>query len=175
MKNNGSIVALDIHKGKLLRLESEMQRLGISIVKTLCRNLETENLQQQLDPFDRILLDAPCSGLGIIRRNPDIKWRMSKKNLAKFKTRQLALLHNLSRLVKPSGILVYAVCSPETEENEDVVNEFLKKQAEFVIDIQFEELPDKMHSVQAPNGWFKTLPHFSHMDGFSFVRLKRTQ
>ena len=175
MENNGSIVALDIHKGKLLRLEAEMRRLGISIVKTLCRNLENENLQQQLDPFDRILLDAPCSGLGVIRRNPDIKWRMSKKNLLKFKSRQLALLHNLARLVKPSGVLVYAVCSPEIEENEDVVNEFLKKQAEFVIDKQFEGLPDKMHSVQAPNGWFKTFPHFSHMDGFSFVRLKRTQ
>jgi 16S rRNA (cytosine967-C5)-methyltransferase len=75
--------------------------------------------------------------------------------------------------VKPSGVLVYAVCSPEPEENEDVVNEFLKKHHEFVIDKQVEELPDEMRSVMDLNGWFKTFPRFSHMDGFSFVRLKR--
>ncbi len=175
MKNEGSIVALDISEHKLLRLESEMVRLGISIVKTSCQDLENKNLQRQFNPFDRILLDAPCSGLGVVRRNPDIKWRMSRKNLAKFKGRQSALLHNLSSLVKPSGVLVYAVCSPEPEESEEVVNEFLKNHAEFAIDKQFEELSDKMLSIQAANGWYKTFPQFSHMDGFSFVRLKRAQ
>ena len=175
MKNNGSVVALDINEHKLLRLESEMLRLGISIVETSRQDLENKNLQRQFNPFDRILLDAPCSGLGVVRRNPDIKWRMLKTDLAKFKCRQLALLRNLSPLVKPSGVLVYAVCSPEPEENEDVVNEFLKNHAEFVIDKQFEGPPDKMLSIQAANGWYKTFPHFSHMDGFSFVRLKKAQ
>jgi len=175
MKNEGSIVALDIHEEKLVHLKSEMLRLGITIVETLRRNLEKSNLQQQLDPFDRILLDAPCSGLGVMRRNPDIKWRTSKKNLTKFKNKQLALLDNVSRLLKSSGVLVYAVCSPEPEENEDVVNEFLKNHREFAIDKQFDGLPDKMLSIQTANGWYKTFPHFSHMDGFSFVRLKRTQ
>ncbi len=175
MKNEGSIVAVDINEGKLLRLESEMQRLGISIVKTSCQDLENKNLQRKFNPFDRILLDAPCSGLGVMRRNPDIKWRTSRKNLAKFKDRQLTLLHNLSLLVKPSGVLVYAVCSPEPEENEDIVNDFLKNHAEFGIDKPFEGLPDKMLSIQAADGWYKTFPHFSHMDGFSFVRLKRTR
>jgi 16S rRNA (cytosine967-C5)-methyltransferase len=175
MKNEGSIVALDINAAKLVRLESEMQRLGISIVKTFRQDLEIKNLQPKFNQFDRILLDAPCSGLGVMRRNPDIKWRTSKKKLAVFNRRQLTLLHNLSRLVKPSGVLVYAVCSPEPEENEDVVNEFLKKHAEFDIDKQVEGLPAKMLSIQAANGWFKTFPHFSYMDGFSFIRLIRTQ
>ena len=175
MKNEGSIVALDINAAKLVRLESEMQRLGISIVKTFRQDLEINNLQPKLNQFDRILLDAPCSGLGVMRRNPDIKWRTLKKNLAIYNGRQLALLHNSSLLVKPSGILVYAVCSPEPEENEDVVNEFLKKHAEFVIDKEVEGLPAKMLSIQAANGWFKTFPHFSYMDGFSFIRLIRTQ
>ena len=175
MKNEGSITAIDIHEEKLLELESEMMRLGVTIVTTSCRNLEKAKINQQLGPFDRILLDAPCSGLGVVRRNPDIKWRAAKKNLAKFKNKQLALLENLSLLVKSSGSLVYAVCSPEPEENENVVNDFLKNHREFVIDKQAEGLPDKIRSMQTANGWFKTFPHFNHMDGFSFVRLKQTQ
>jgi 16S rRNA (cytosine967-C5)-methyltransferase len=174
MQNRGSIVALDIHAGKLSRLKTEMQRLGITIVNPLCEDLEKIDLQQQLESFDRILLDAPCSGLGVMRRNPDIKWRISKKNLAIFVKKQQTFLENLSLLVKPSGILVYAVCSPEPEENEGVVNEFLKNHPEFVIDKQVKAIPNKMRSVEASNGWFKTFPRFSHMDGFSFVRLKRT-
>lgn len=173
MKNKGSVVANDIHEEKLLELESDMTRLGITIVTTSCRNLEQLESQQQLGPFDRILLDAPCSGLGVMRRNPDIKWRTSKNNLAKFRDKQLTLLDNLSPLVKSAGVLVYAVCSPEPEENEFVVDDFLKNHHEFVIDKQVEELPDKILSIQTAGGWYKTFPYFSHMDGFSFVRLKR--
>ena len=173
MKNEGAVVAIDINKEKLRRLRSEMQRLGISIVKTICQNLTDGNLPSQLQRFDRILLDAPCSGLGVIRRNPDIKWHTSKKNLIKFKDRQLALLENLSRLVSASGVLVYAVCSPEPEENEEVVNDFLKTHTEFVIDKHLEGLPEKMASIMTSNGFFKTFPHLSQMDGFSFVRLQR--
>jgi 16S rRNA (cytosine967-C5)-methyltransferase len=108
-----------------------------------------------------------------MRRNPDIKWRTSKKNLRKFKNKQLAFLKKLSMLVKPSGYLVYAVCSPEPEENETVINEFLKKNTEFVINKQIEGLSDKMVSVMAPNGFVKTFPHLNQMDGFAFVRLQR--
>jgi 16S rRNA (cytosine967-C5)-methyltransferase len=175
MRNEGSIAAIDIHGEKLLELESEMTRLGITIVTTSCRNLEQARIQDQLGPFDRILLDAPCSGIGVMRRNPDIKWRTTKKNLAKFKNKQVALLDNVSLLVKSSGVLVYAVCSPEPEENENVVNDFLINHREFVIDKGVDGLPDKLLSLQTANGWYKTFPHFSHMDGFSFVRLKRTQ
>jgi len=175
MENEGSITAIDSNPEKLLKLESEMLRLGITNVQTSCRNLEELIPQQQLGPFDRILLDAPCSGLGVVRRNPDIKWRTAKKYLTKFKAKQLALLDSVSRLLKPSGVLVYAVCSPEPEETEDVANEFLKNHCEFAIDELVEGFPDKMLSIQADNGWFRTFPHFSHMDGFSFVRLKRTR
>jgi len=175
MKNKGSIVAIDVKEDKLLLLESEMQRLGITIVETVCRDLEDEDRRPKLKPFDRLLLDAPCSGLGVMRRNPDIKWRATGNDLALPQGRQLGLLKNLARLVKPSGVLVYAVCSPEPEENEDVVNEFLKKSAEFVIDKEIQGLPDRMLSIQAADGWFKTFPHFSYMDGFSFIRLKRNQ
>jgi len=173
MKNEGVLVALDVSESKLSRLKADMQRLGISILSTLSHNLERELPRDQLPGFDRILLDAPCSGIGVMRRNPDIKWRSSKRNLTKYKTRQLRLLENLYRLVKPSGILVYAVCSPEPEENEEVVNEFLNNHDEFAISKQFGQLPDTVCSMADVPGVFKTFPHLKQMDGFYAVRLQR--
>ena len=173
MKNDGDLVALDVSESKLLRLKTDMQRLGISIVSVLIHNLERKLLRDLLPGFDRILLDAPCSGLGVMRRNPDIKWRSSKRNLTKYKTRQLRLLENLCHLVKPSGILVYAVCSPEPEENEAVVNEFLENHDEFVISKRFGQLPDALCAMADVPGVFKTFPHLKQMDGFYAVRLQR--
>ncbi|CAB1064380.1 16S rRNA (cytosine(967)-C(5))-methyltransferase (EC [Olavius sp. associated proteobacterium Delta 1] len=173
MKNEGVLVALDVSESKLLRLKTDMPRLDISILSTINHNLERKLPRDLLPAFDRILLDAPCSGLGVMRRNPDIKWRTSKRNLAKYKTRQIRLLENLSHLVKPSGILVYAVCSSEPEENKAVVNEFLKNHDEFVISKQFGQLPDTLCSMADVPGVFKTFPHLKQMDGFYAVRLQR--
>ena len=108
-----------------------------------------------------------------MRRNPDIKWRSSKRNLSKYNTRQLRLLENLCRLLKPSGILVYAVCSPEPEETEAVVNEFLKSHDEFVISNKSGQLPDTLGTVTDVPGVFKSFPHLKQMDGFYAVRLQR--
>jgi 16S rRNA (cytosine967-C5)-methyltransferase len=173
MKNKGIVVALDVAEGKLLRLENEMRRLGISIVTTICHNLENRLQQPQWVGFDRILLDAPCSGLGVMRRNPDIKWQKSKRNFLKYQTRQLRYMENLSQLVKPSGILVYTVCSPEPEENEEVIDHFLKNHTEFVIDKNFGGLSDKLGSMVTSDGFFKTFPELIQMDGFFSVRLRR--
>jgi 16S rRNA (cytosine967-C5)-methyltransferase len=174
MKNEGLVVALDISKSKLSRLTTDMQRLGASIVSPFKHDLEQKLLpRDRLPAFDRILLDAPCSGLGVVRRNPDIKWRFSKRNLTKYKTRQLRLLENLGPLLKPSGILVYAVCSPEPEENEAVVNEFLKNHDEFVISKEFGQLPDTLGAAANMPGVFKSFPHLRQMDGFFAVRLQK--
>ncbi|NNL77074.1 MAG: 16S rRNA (cytosine(967)-C(5))-methyltransferase RsmB [Desulfobacterales bacterium] len=173
MQNKGGVIALDIDKAKLLRLETEIQRLGISIVATVCHNLENKFDQPQLNSFDRVLLDAPCSSIGVMRRNPDIKWQKSEKKLTKYKSRQLRHLENLSHLVKPSGILVYAVCSPEPEENEEVMDEFLKMHPDFVIDKNPGGLPLKIGSAITANGFFNTYPNFNQMDGFFAARLQR--
>ena len=173
MNNAGNIVALDISEKKLQRLEAEMQRLGITIVSGRCFNLEKAPPSEQFTVFDRVLLDAPCTGLGVMRRNPDIKWRTSKKNFSKYRRRQIRLLDNTAGLVKPSGIFVYAVCSPEPEENEMVVEEFLKKHPEFVIDKRFGKLPDKICTMAPMPGVFKTYPLLSRMDGFFAVRLQK--
>ena len=173
MKNEGVLVALDVSQSKLSRLNTDMQRQGITILSTRSHNLEQKLPRNSLPGFDRILLDAPCSGLGVIRRNPDIKWRSSKRNLTKFKTRQLRLLENLSCLLKPSGILVYAVCSPEPEENEAVVNEFLKNHDKFAISKEFGQLPAAICAAADEPGVFRSFPHLKQMDGFYAVRLQR--
>jgi 16S rRNA (cytosine967-C5)-methyltransferase len=173
MKNQGVLLAVDVNQSKLLRLKSEMHRLGISILSALCHDLERGTPIMQFPGFDRILLDAPCSGLGVMRRNPDIRWRKFKKNLTQYKARQIRLMENLAPLVKISGILVYAVCSPEPEENQEVIDEFLKKFPEFVMDKEIGQLPDKLDPTAVSKGVFQTFPHLHQMDGFYAVRLKR--
>ena len=173
MHNAGGVAALDVNAKKLQRLEVEMQRLGITIVSTHCHDIESDFFPEQFMGFDRVLLDAPCSGLGVMRRNPDIKWRAAKRNLAKYKTRQIRLLNSISRVVKPSGILVYAVCSAEPEENELVIDQFLKKHPEFVINKELGQLPDKLRTTAEFSGAFKTYPMLSQMDGFFAIRLQR--
>ena len=173
MNNDGAIVAADTNAKKLLQLESEMQRLGVSIVSTQCRDLEHPFNQECFGVYDRIILDAPCSGLGVMRRNPDIKWLNCKKDLMHFKQTQIQLIHNLALLVKPNGILLYSVCSPEPEENEDVVKDFLKKNKDFVIDYGSGQLPGELGQLVKSQGCLRTYPDFSQMDGFFSIRLRR--
>ena len=173
MQNRGNITAMDKDKKKLQQLDEEMQRLGISIVHTTCHDLNFPLDPKQQGYFDRLLLDAPCSGLGVLRRNPDIKWKSSEAGLRRHGGVQKRFLENLAPLVKPNGILVYAVCSIEPEENEVVIATFLKKHPEFVIDKSLGKLTETLHSLVEPESGFKTLPLLNHMDGFYFARLKR--
>ena len=173
MKNKGAVIALDIDGEKLSQLEAAMQRLGVSIVSTLCLDLERGLPQAPAKGYDRILLDAPCSGLGVMRRNPDIKWHRSEKELAKNKTRQLRLMGNLAHAVKEDGFLVYAVCSPEPEENEEVIEQFLKRHPDFVIYDGYGRGANEIDKLVINRGFFKTFPHLTQMDGFFSVRLQR--
>ena len=169
MKNKGTIFAIDKDERKLSRLASEMKRLGISIITPLTCDLEKPLNIKGFKLFDRILLDAPCSGLGVLRRNPDIKWTKSKNSLNYYKNKQLLFLNNLACLVKPSGILVYAVCSSEPEENEEVVKEFLSRHSEFETKTVSGLLPYGHTSVMSEDRYLKTLPHKNNMDGFFSV------
>ncbi|NNK84732.1 MAG: RsmB/NOP family class I SAM-dependent RNA methyltransferase, partial [Desulfobacterales bacterium] len=169
MKNQGTIFAVDKDKNKLSRLISNTKRLGISIITPLACDLEKRPDIKGFKLFDRILLDAPCSGIGVLRRNPDIKWASSKKNLNHFKIKQLLFLKNIASLVKPSGILVYTVCSLEPEENEEVVEEFLSRHSEFEIK-NLSGWPSFSHTRLVSKGkYLKTLPHKNNMDGFFAV------
>jgi len=174
MKNSGKITALDIDKGKIDKLNHEMERLGITNVTTVRDDIENPLLlTDYYGHFDRILLDAPCSNMGVIRRNPDVKWKLQEKNLIPYGKRQLLFLDNLANLLKPSGIMVYAVCSTEPEENEEVIKEFLIKRPDFGIDNKVLYLPESFGIFLNSRGFIKTYPHLNNMDGFFSVRLAR--
>jgi len=169
MKNQGTIFAIDRDETKLALLAFEMERLGVSIIKPVPCDLEKPLDKNRFKLFDHILLDAPCSGTGVIRRNPDIKWASSKNNLRHYKNRQLLFLNHLASFVKPSGNLVYAVCSIEPEENEEVVEDFLKIHSEFNIKDVSGLLPFRHNSLVSKDGYLKTLPYKNNMDGFFAV------
>lgn len=173
MTGRGRLIAMDKNKKKLRRLESEMYRLRISIVTTRTHDLNQPFNREDYKKFDRILLDAPCSGLGVLRRNPDAKWRMSELDLFDHEKRQSKFLDNLADLVKPGGVLVYAVCSTEPEENESVIKGFLNKHSDFAIEKSLDGLPFKARSLITEDGYLKTSPHLHNMDGFFSIPMKR--
>ena len=173
MKNQGTIVAMDNVPAKLARLEKEAHRLGVSIIRTRRANLNRPLASEALPRFDRILLDAPCSGLGVLRRNPDAKWSSKKKDIARSAIRQARFLDHLAPLVKRDGVLVFAVCSMEPEENTQVIKSFLKNHPNFAI-IGNQPIEEKtVRSFLGENGFLRTAPHIHHMDGFFAARLKR--
>ncbi|MBU1182633.1 MAG: 16S rRNA (cytosine(967)-C(5))-methyltransferase RsmB [Proteobacteria bacterium] len=173
MNNSGKITALDIDKEKLDKLNREMERLGITNITTVRDDIGNPLLLKNYSGhFDRILLDAPCSNMGVLRRNPDAKWKLQEKKLSQYKKRQLLFLDNLANLLKPLGIMVYAVCSTEPEENEDVIKEFLINRPDFGIDNVL-HLPESVGTLFNSSGFIKTYPHLNNMDGFFSVRLVR--
>jgi len=171
MKNDGMLIALDNDGEKLKRHEVEMQRLGVTNVISCRYDLNTPPDVPRR--YHRVLLDAPCSGLGVLRRNPDAKWSTQRRDLKRHPERQLRFLHHLAGSVLPSGVMVYAVCSTEPEETEAVIGEFLKDCPEFGIDKDHGRLPESALAMVNPKGFLYTFPHRDRMDGFFSVRLKR--
>ena len=173
MKNRGSIVALDNSAEKLQRLSDEMRRLDVSIVSTQVHDLHQPVGLETGQEFDAVLIDAPCSGLGVLRRNPDAKWSADLSNLNRFAQRQSRFLDNLAPLVRVGGVMVYAVCSMEPEENESVVKSFLNNHSEFAIDRAVDGLGQKAGTLLSPEGCLRTCPCINDMDGFFAARLRR--
>ncbi|MEW5908548.1 MAG: 16S rRNA (cytosine(967)-C(5))-methyltransferase RsmB [Thermodesulfobacteriota bacterium] len=173
MKNLGSITAVDTSTERLSQLTGEMTRLGVHNVKTIPADLEIPMGSEFREAFDRILLDAPCSGLGVLRRNPEAKWRIRQSDLMRNQARQLRMLDNLCHCVKPSGVLVYAVCSREPEENEEVVNHFLARHDNFAIRRNHPEFSGRKGILISSKGYLNTSPSLHGMDGFFGVCFER--
>lgn len=171
MENSGRITAMDRDSRKLVALEAEMKRLGISIVSPQTVDLQASNTIGNPERFDRILLDAPCTGLGVIRRNPDAKWTRTPQDIERCAQKQSQLLAHLAARLKPGGVLVYAVCSTEPEETHGVINSFLNKQTDFAIDEISPDMPPSLVPLLDQRGWLKTTPHRHGTDGFFAVRL----
>ena len=173
VENQGHIVAADRSSKKLHLLQQEMKRLDIHCVKTQTIDWNRADPKKNLPKFDRILVDAPCSGIGVMRRNPDIKWQIGKSNLDRYGQHQIAILSNTAPFVKPKGVVIYSVCSFEPEENEFVINGFLKNHSEFAKEDIGPYDPDEIVNLGCENGFVRTFPHHHAMDGFFIARLKK--
>jgi 16S rRNA (cytosine967-C5)-methyltransferase len=123
--------------------------------------------------FSRILLDAPCSSLGTLARNPDVKWRLQEADLGEHASRQYRLLESCASLLAPEGRLVYATCSTEPEENEEVIKKFLHRHDEFHIAPVPESFPEGARRLIGERGELRTLPERDQMDGYYAVALSR--
>ncbi len=155
MENKGQLIALDIHKHKLEELKKRAKRDGVHNVQIRPIN-STKILKKLKNTADRVLIDAPCSGLGVLRRNPDSKWKLNKDFIENIKQTQKEILDKYSNIVKDGGQLVYATCSILPSENEQQVAHFLKNHKEF-----------KLVSEQ------KVSPANSGYDGFYMALLEK--
>lgn len=171
MGDRGELVATDISRSKLTLVNENTRRLGISSVSTAVADLHQPDTFPP-GSFDRILLDAPCSGLGVIRRNPEAKWRLSSGDITRLGAIQKTVLKNAAARLKPGGILLYSTCSTSEAENELVVEDFLLHHPGFVLENLngiFAGLSDLIEF----RGMFRAWPHRHGMDGFFAARIKR--
>ncbi len=173
MKNTGSIVALDIRKTRLEMIKENCKRLGVTNA-----NVELLDVTQAgsvySKKFDRCLVDAPCSSIGIIQSQPEVRWnRDYRETLVKMPQLQSAILEGASQCVKPKGVLVYSVCSLEPEEGEKVIDKFLRERPLFRLESVKQCLPVSDEELVDENGFLKIYPHRHHMDGMFACRMVR--
>jgi 16S rRNA (cytosine967-C5)-methyltransferase len=170
---DGNVLAIDRHARRLDLVRRGARRLGLSAVRTLERDL-TRPLQDLLVEagFDRVLVDAPCSGLGVLRRNPDARWRVGPDDPARLAETQRAILRNAAALLRPGGALVYSTCTLLPEENEAVVEAFLREARSFRR-ADPARLPALLAPVLDAEGSLRCLPHRHDADGFYAARLER--
>jgi 16S rRNA (cytosine967-C5)-methyltransferase len=169
MDNRGRILAFDREPTRLARVGEAAARLGISIIDA--REGPVESLAKDFPAAcDGVLVDAPCSNLGVLRRNPEVKWRRQPSDIALASQRQREILGSAAAMVRPGGRLVYATCSLEPEENDDVARAFLAAKPEFRLDP-----PDDFPLPLDAAGWLRCLPHRHGTDGFSAVRFRRSE
>ncbi len=168
LSNGGaSIVAGDLHEHRLHTIKDTQEKSGVARISLLAYDA-TASLPFADQSFDRVLVDAPCSGTGTLRRNPEIRWRISNADIVDLAERQKAILSNSARVLKPGGSLVYSTCSVEPEENEQIVAGFLKSHPDFR-----QEPVIHPKSLESVEGGLRTWPHKQGSDGFFVALLKR--
>ena len=175
MKNKGEVIAWDIHKHRVDLIKENANRLGIDIIKAETQDSTKFNPKYE-NYFDKILLDVPCLGIGVIKRKPDIKWQKSEKDIQEIVDLQFKILENISRYLKPGGFLVYSTCSILKEENEEQIEKFLEKHSEYER-VSIDEIStlgniEDIKKKFTKNGYFKIEPDESK-DGFFIEKLRK--
>ncbi len=166
MRNTGRLYAFDVSEKRLAKLKPRMARSGLSNVHpVLIAHEKDAKIKRLAGKIDRVLVDAPCSGLGTLRRNPDVKWRQKVEAIAEMQEKQAAILAGAARLVKGGGRLVYATCSLLDEENDFIATQFLAAHPDFVLLPMTQVLAEQKIELEMGD-YLKLLPHRHHTDGF---------
>ncbi len=173
MKNEGHITAWDIHEHKVKLILDNAARLGIEIIEAVVMDA-TMAVNSENEYFDKVLADVPCSGTGIIRRKPDIKWQRGMDDYGNLVEIQKKILYNASRYVKHGGVLVYSTCSLDERENAQVVKAFLSANNGFEPEPLNAYLPEPLKAKKGvDSGMLSLYPHIDGTDGFFIARLRR--
>lgn len=165
MENKGEIIACDLHASKLSLIEKGAKKLGINIISVKEQNGKIYN-DEFKEKFDYVLCDVPCSGLGIIFKKPDIKYKPID-NINNLPRVQYEILSNCANYVKKDGILVYSTCTLNKAENQDNVSKFLEENKDFTY-VDFE-----VNNIKSQNGYYTFMPHINETDGFFVAKFKR--
>ena len=172
MDDIGQVIATDISARGIKRIEENCRRLGLRSIEAFQADL-TQELRAPVGlPYDRILIDAPCSGFGTLRSHPEIKWSRSRSDVRRLTTLQKKILIRAASYLRSSGVLVYSTCTLTEDENETVVEDFLKDHPEFVLDDAAGYLPDQAKSL-VRGRYFMALPHRHNTDGFFAARMRK--
>ncbi|MFD2366519.1 RsmB/NOP family class I SAM-dependent RNA methyltransferase [Pseudoduganella sp. GCM10020061] len=173
MRNTGRLYAFDVSEKRLAKLKPRLARSGLSNVHPVQIAHEKDaKIKRLAGKIDRVLVDAPCSGMGTLRRNPDVKWRQPPEAIAEMHEKQVAILDGAARLLKGGGRLVYATCSLLEEENDAVVQEFLASHADFELVPMHKVLAEQKIDLEMGD-YLKLLPHKHQTDGFFAAVLER--
>ncbi len=173
MKNRGEIVAVDVNRYRVDELRKRARRAGAHNIRARVVDDLTDLQEEFAGYFDLILIDAPCSGIGTIRRNPGMKWSVTEETVREISEKQKYIFNSVAGLIKPGGRIAYATCTLMEDENEAVVELFLEKQDDFNI-VDPSSLVEKWNLTEACSGHFiKLMPHVHGTDGFFCAIMQR--
>ena len=172
MENKGTVIAADLHPHRLKLVEGAARRQGVEIIhpEKLDGRAMPDNKQGL---FHRVLLDVPCSGLGVLRRKGDLKWRRQPEDIPALAILQDQLLRSAFSALRPGGVLLYSACTFEAEETVDVINRFLKEEPAASMSLLAPLLPDALRNEEKEEGMLQLWPHRHSMDGFFMARIRK--
>ncbi|WP_249869831.1 16S rRNA (cytosine(967)-C(5))-methyltransferase RsmB [Oceanobacillus saliphilus] len=175
MQDKGEIHAYDLHDKKVKQINEKAALLNLSIINANAFDARKLDEIHENESFDRILIDAPCSGLGVIRGKPEIKYHKKEDDIKRLSKIQLDILESTAPLLKKDGLLIYSTCTVDVEENENVVKQFLEKNHDFQVDMEFfEKLPTELiKSSGITEIGLQLFPQDYQTDGFFLTRLKK--
>lgn len=174
MRNTGRLYAFDVSEKRLHNLGQRLKRSGLSNLNAQVISSENDQKLKRLNgKFDRVLVDAPCSGMGTLRRNPDLKWRQTPEDVLDLTKKQASILARAAKLTKNGGRLIYATCSLLRDENEQIAEDFLAAHPDFKL-VNAAEILAQQHIELDTGNYLKLLPHLHNTDGFFAAVFEKT-